>query len=815
MNTNNDNLNMMMAGIAIPDDGEADVLNDETFGDCDLEAIKIKSDFGENGEFLGDNPPGDLPAFFDTDVPDTGGISLVDDDNDDQSQQPSIDALLGEDPMRFSTTSIHRRPGPFIQQSSINPLFNMAISQAQENNRMNLFPQQQQSQHQQQQIRRISPMTLPQQQINYQLLKQFEQMLINKQVPPQERLIYIQAMMEKMQRDAMNAQQQQQQQIQQQQAARLMNLNINGHDRFHEANPNRVLNNPMLYAQRQQQQQQQREASMRSMAIGEMLERARLSATNTTNSNNSRSQSPSVGNTGISSQFMDAIQRSDQIPIIDNHQQHRTTESPSSPLDTIVSPSSSSRHSRQNRPAKHYPRPPLLNTWQGRGSGHDEFAGLMTDREKQWVVKIQLHQVSQTQEEDYYFHKWSQQKRHMQQVHGNQSNRHEHRGQYISYPVLQLLKSIQQEKELSQRLSQSSIQATFSNVNPAHALPYASPMPTQLGKQSTATPRHPKCILDLDGQFALGVRINAITHDKYTLGLLLNIENIHRDILRLDDDDETPITPSKTLSETNTSDGTTTTTTTPSSTILESIIDRYLNHPDYLFADMFAQFNKGQILLERLYPYLVTATSITNHLELMLIRLYGSLNYMIRCWPTTFHIEPIVMNMISLMQQQVNIKKTTFEQLLSHVYIYYDQKIKSKLLELNSTVSSSPFSDPVLFTNSHTVTILIELLLTLERRCYLLPGMNSSTLPVQLMQQLQPQLQYQLSEHVRLLVNDLCQALVSCSSPTYTPKKMLKPFAQVQQQQFTLLCKFLRIQIPQHIYAALESKLIFCCIKDI
>ncbi len=48
---------------------------------------------------------------------------------------------------------------------------------------------------------------------------------------------------------------------------------------------------------------------------------------------------------------------------------------------------------------------------------------------------------------DYYFHKWSQQKRHMQQVHGNQLNRHEHRGQYISYPVLQLLKSIQQEKE--------------------------------------------------------------------------------------------------------------------------------------------------------------------------------------------------------------------------------------------------------------------------------------------------------------------------------------------------------------------------------
>lgn len=196
-----------------------------------------------------------------------------------------------------------------------------------------------------------------------------------------------------------------------------MNLNHNGHDRYRETtNPSRVLNNPLLYAQRQQQQQQlhhhqqqqqqqqqQREASMRSMAIGEMLERARLAAANAVNANNSRSQSPAVVNQGISSQFMDAIQRSDQIPIVDNHQhhqqqqQHRPTESPSSPLENIVSPSS--RHGNKNRPAKHYPRPPLLNTWQGRGPNHDEFAGMMTDREKQWVVKIQLHQVSQTQEE--------------------------------------------------------------------------------------------------------------------------------------------------------------------------------------------------------------------------------------------------------------------------------------------------------------------------------------------------------------------------------------------------------------------------------
>lgn len=224
MNKNTDGLNMMMTGMVLTDDPEADVLNDETFGDCDLETIKIKSDFGEHGEFLGDHPAGGLPGFFDTDVPDNGGMSLGDEDDNDQSQQPSIDALLGEESMRFSAPLINRRPGPPIQQPSINPLFNMAISQAQENNRMNLFPQQQQQQ--QQQVPRVSPMTLPQQQINYQLLKQFEQMLINKQVPPQERLIYIQAMMEKMQRDAINAQQQQQIQLQQQQqqAARVTDL---------------------------------------------------------------------------------------------------------------------------------------------------------------------------------------------------------------------------------------------------------------------------------------------------------------------------------------------------------------------------------------------------------------------------------------------------------------------------------------------------------------------------------------------------------------------------------------------------------------
>ena len=118
-------------------------------------------------------------------------------------------------------------------------------------------------------------------------------------------------------------------------------MNNNGHNRYHETNSSRGINNPSLYGQ------QQREAT-RSTAIGEMMERARLTAMNT---NNSRSQSPTVGNTGMSSQFMDAIQRSDQIPIVDN-------QSSSSPRDTIVSPSSSSHHysqSRQNRPARHYP----------------------------------------------------------------------------------------------------------------------------------------------------------------------------------------------------------------------------------------------------------------------------------------------------------------------------------------------------------------------------------------------------------------------------------------------------------------------------
>jgi hypothetical protein len=200
-NSNND-LGMMFSVVPTTDDTEADVLNDETFGDCDLNTLKIKSDFGENGEFLGDDPSGELPDFFNSDISDTGGgLSLI--DNNDQSQQPSIDALLGEDPIRISASSIN------LRQSTINPLFNMAISQARDFNHGNIFSQQQ--------IPRMSPIQLPsppqpqpqqQQQINYQLLKQFEQLLISRQIPSQQRIVYIQAMIEKMQRNALNIQQQ-------------------------------------------------------------------------------------------------------------------------------------------------------------------------------------------------------------------------------------------------------------------------------------------------------------------------------------------------------------------------------------------------------------------------------------------------------------------------------------------------------------------------------------------------------------------------------------------------------------------------------
>ncbi|CAF4406224.1 unnamed protein product, partial [Adineta steineri] len=68
----------------------------------------------------------------------------------------------------------------------------------------------------------------------------------------------------------------------------------------------------------------------------------------------------------------------------------------------------------------------------------------------------------------------------------------------------------------------------------------------------------------------------------------------------------------------------------------------------------------------------------------ILIRLYGSLSYIIPQWPTSFHIDRSVMNIISLIQQQIDLKKTSFEQLLTQVYIYYNEKIKPKILEFDT-----------------------------------------------------------------------------------------------------------------------------------
>lgn len=151
----------------------------------------------------------------------------------------------------------------------------------------------------------------------------------------------------------------------------------------------------------------------------------------------------------------------------------------------------------------------------------------------------------------------------------------------------------------------------------------------------------------------MGTQANAITHDKYELGLLLHIENIYRDVLQLDKNEE----------------------------LLNTIIDRYLNDPKYFFPDMFAQYPKGQLILERLYPYLTKSTN--GQLELILTRIFSSLTYMIDRWPKTFSIQPNAMNTISLMLQQVNVKKITYEQLLAQIYVYYNEQIKSKITELD------------------------------------------------------------------------------------------------------------------------------------
>ena len=117
---------------------------------------------------------------------------------------------------------------------------------------------------------------------------------------------------------------------------------------------------------------------------------------------------------------------------------------------------------------------------------------------------------------------------------------------------------------------------------------------------------------------------------------------------------------------------------------MNSIIDRYLNDSKYFFPDIFGQFSKGRIIYERLHRYILKANGA--HLELMLIRLFASLSYMNKQWPQDFHIESTVMNTISLMQQQINPKKMTFEQFLTQIYGYYNEHIQPKLIQLDPSM---------------------------------------------------------------------------------------------------------------------------------
>ena len=90
------------------------------------------------------------------------------------------------------------------------------------------------------------------------------------------------------------------------------------------------------------------------------------------------------------------------------------------------------------------------------------------------------------------------------------------------------------------------------------------------------------------------------------------------------------------------------------------------------------------MIYERLHRYILKANGA--HLELMLIRLFASLSYMNKQWPQDFHIESTVMNTISLMQQQINPKKMTFEQFLTQIYGYYNEHIQPKLIQLDPSM---------------------------------------------------------------------------------------------------------------------------------
>ncbi|CAF1201286.1 unnamed protein product [Didymodactylos carnosus] len=810
---------------------EIDDLNDETFGES-VEKIKIKSDFGENGEFIEDYP-------------------LDEEETNIDDQMPSIDALIGDDSASNLSTSLGRlttnyieQQNPFThqQQSSLNPFFNDATPSLFERR---TTPLQQSpvldvsnlvrpsSQQQQQPFRPTLQMPISSHHI--QALKQFEQTLIAIDTPPNERLLLMKQMMGKIQRDIL---------MQQQQAARTMPNGNNVHQSQHQRLPN--------WIDSTSQQQRHPPASSKQiprMFRAEDLEREMVAQASSTNNDDRQQQQHShlltngisgdmkpqpilfhrpqtssspvfdspyrpffpsqrPSNMSMSHQMMAAIQRSNQIPI---QQQvfmspgpiQRPSSSGTSPIETIqrtrTEPERSQQHppphqhvyppQSNNKPQRLYPRPPRLISWRNQ----DDYAGLMSDNEKQWVVKIQLLQVTpQSADDDYYYHKWSQNKRHIQAVQGKQQQQFLHQ-QQISQPVAALLRSL-----ISNAQEERTPQQFFSAQQPGSTAVHHS-----LGKVSTLTAKHPRYVIDLDGNRVVVKTLKSITHDKYDLGILLNIEDIHRDLLKLDGDDGEVV----------------------DKQMLESILKRYLFNDEYLFADMFLH-RKGQIILERIYPYVMANDTTTDYCEHILVSIYSSLSYMVRktmSINSVFIIEHLGMNMISLMLQQM--RKYTYEQLLDMFYKYFSDKLDNRLneqQEKNQTDSSSssdalafsssysgPFNDPILFTNSYSITLLIELLLNIERRCLSLLPNPASSFPG-----LPQEIHYHnLNERINGFIKELCQTLDRC--PITQLKKILKPFLQQNSTQYVQLMRFIQLNLfnRKDLIQQIEPKLTYCLTK--
>ncbi|CAF0812803.1 unnamed protein product [Didymodactylos carnosus] len=819
---------------------EIDDLNDETFGES-VEKIKIKSDFGENGEFIEDYP-------------------LQEEETNIDDQMPSIDALVGDDSASNLSTSLGRlttnymeQQNPFThqQQSPLNPFFSdttqglfeqrasplLPASTLDVNNFIRPLPQQQQQQ-QQKSFRPTPQMPFSTQHI--QILKQFEQTLISIDTPVNERLMLMKQMMDKIQRGTL---------MQQQQTGRTVANGNNIHYSQHQRSPN------WMDSTNQQQRQHQLPPSKPTprMFRAEDLEREMVAQASSTNNDDKQQHShlltngvgadiqpqlmpfhrPQISspvfdlpyrpfaapprhsnmtNVSMSHQMMAAIQRSNQIPI--QQQPHvppgpiqRPSSTGTSPIEAVQRSRTDSDRSQQqppshqhvyppqshNKPQRLYPRPPRLISWRNQ----DDYAGLMNDREKQWVVKIQLLQVTpQSTDDDYYYHKWSQNKKQTQGIQGKQQQQQQFplHQQQISQPVAALLRSLTSNAQDDQRSSQ---QQFFGAQQPGSTAAHHS-----LGKVSTLTAKHPRYVIDLEGNRTIVKTSKCITHDKYDLGVLLNIEDIHHDLLKLDSNGGEIV----------------------DKQMLQSILKRYLFNDKYLFGDMFLH-RKGQIVLERIYLFVMANDMNIDYCEHILVSIYSSLSYMVTKMISSnlvFTIEHLSMNMISLMLQQM--KKYTYEQFLEMFYKYFDEKIVDKLKEpkehdqTNLSPSSNtltrspsgPFNDIVLFCNSYSLTLIIELLLNIERRCLSLASTSASAVTTGLPQELQ---YHNLSERINTFVRELCQTLDRC--PIAQLKKILKPFQQQNTAQYVQLMRFIQLNLfdRKDLFQQIEPKLAYCLTK--